>query len=554
MQRLLYTAFLLHAAGGARVVRRGLATQVSSGAAHPLARAEGVSLAWLNNITTDLWPHIRKAVRKMMKEEIVPNINKEIRAKATNRVLQYLMGQMELVAKNFDLGSQSPQLGPMKVYDLADQGMKIHLGLDFPSDAHIAFDYTHKGSSSVLVSAGIKKLHVSGEVIVQLAPLLDNKPVVGAARAYFRDPPTLDVDFTGVLDVLDMAKIKNLWQHLLRSVLSDLMVLPNVLGIVPVQSDEVVLARAMSAQPIGVLEVQALKAKDLNCNNFYGWESCDHFLEVELSGVTWASEVTQHRDSSPDWSQDSLVHNFLVYDREQRMQISVFDQDMVWDDTMGRVQLQVLEALGKHNKPMPLAGEGAKGTLTMGFRFLALSEPVLDLASCSGMVVVFIEVGKVAIPQGTFGSVNKVALRASLGDVVATTAEGTAWDGGLDAAEKVSDTLHDIINRMREKGVPDDQIKHYLSVDPNTASSALLVPQATGQHKVFDVHRTLNLVHGCDDAEIKLELLDQSKEVLVETRRRAFSGTTGPVQLVLDIPGSGVAVELAMHVRGLKEA
>jgi Ca2+-dependent lipid-binding protein len=212
-------------------------------------------LDWLNYIVKELWPFIDAAVEKLLGEEILPAVEKD------------LPGMFHpLKATSFNLGQKTPQLGPLVVYNTGnedDKGVEINLGVSICCETEIVLS---AGSFSV----GINALTVTGNICIVMRPLINKMPIVGGLQVYFLKPPKIDFDFAGVGNVVDFPILDTVIRNVINDTVMSLMVLPNLMYI-PLTPDPKVdldLTSLRSPMPKGMLCLTVRGCKNLHASDW----------------------------------------------------------------------------------------------------------------------------------------------------------------------------------------------------------------------------------------------------------------------------------------------
>ena len=96
-----------------------------------IAEASGEGLQWLNLFMKTLWPHVNKAVYKLLKDQIEPTLQKELPAPLNG-----------IKITSFSLGNDAPVLGPVHAYrkDKQDvKGFEIDIFMSWRPTVDISF-------------------------------------------------------------------------------------------------------------------------------------------------------------------------------------------------------------------------------------------------------------------------------------------------------------------------------------------------------------------------------------------------------------------------------
>jgi hypothetical protein len=293
-------------------------------------------LDWLNYIVKELWPFVEAAVEKMLREDILPEVEKDLPS-----VLR------PLEASDFNLGTKTPELGPLIVYntnDDEDKGVEINLGINTELETKIKLK---AGSFSV----GINALHVKGTVCVVMNPLIKKMPIVGGLQVYFINPPFIDFDFAGAGNVVDLPLINGSIRKVMNDIILQMMVLPNLMYI-PLTPDPKVdldLTAMNSPQPKGMLCLRVNGCKNLHASDWSitGKPNSDPYVVLTLADDKQETEVVK-KNVNPTWK--NAYFEFLVYNFHQQVRIEVFDHDMIQvgsPDLLAKMEVSVRDLI-KH--------------------------------------------------------------------------------------------------------------------------------------------------------------------------------------------------------------
>jgi len=342
------------------------------------------SLNWLNGILGGMWPHFNNAIVKMLRETVEPKIREAIVAKTGK------WGDAKFT--KLSLGDTPPKFEKVHVQKIMNPagtkqtGMRILLGVDLSLDqSAIALTVT---LGSIEVPVGVKKLSVRGDLAIRLEHMIDEFPVIGGIVIRFPNIPELDIGFEGAArsiigDDMGDGKIGKMIKSAIEDAIAGMLVLPNQMGI-PIAREARTLddgtkiagvdaAKLKVARPNGLLTLKVISASNLpDADDFPNlaekaenvreafkkwWNGkkeqkdnsadkqkenvSDPYVRVKLSNKVWES-TTKIDESAPTWNEDE---SFFVYASEQRIQISVWDEDCCQpqdmmeggDDVLGRV-------------------------------------------------------------------------------------------------------------------------------------------------------------------------------------------------------------------------
>uniref|UniRef100_A0A8V5GR14 Uncharacterized protein n=1 Tax=Melopsittacus undulatus TaxID=13146 RepID=A0A8V5GR14_MELUD len=175
-----------------------------------------------------------------------------------------------------------------------------------------------------------------GTLRIILEPLLGDVPIVGALSMFFIRRPTLDINWTGMTNLLDIPGLSSLSDAVLMDAIASFLVLPNRL-LVPLVPDLPEAAELRSPVPRGALRVQLRAARGLRSKDrFLGGlleSRSDPYAELRVGTQGVRSRVVRS-DLDPVWDE---LHEFVVHEVPgQELEVEIFDKDPDQDDFLGR--------------------------------------------------------------------------------------------------------------------------------------------------------------------------------------------------------------------------
>mmetsp|Transcript_83826 Transcript_83826/g.233843 ORF Transcript_83826/g.233843 Transcript_83826/m.233843 type:complete len:629 (-) Transcript_83826:81-1967(-) len=478
---------------------------------------EGESLKWLNVMFGTLWPKLNEAVRELAYKKLEPVMNECLPG--------CLEGRFRIV--RIELGGTAPKLGPIQVSE-TPQGLQCVIGIDFDSSVDIAV--------SLGVKIGIHSLKFSGDLVIEMGPLIGELPVVGGLKLYFLDPPATHYNFTGVARVAELPVIKHLLRSTVDRLIAAAMVMPNVFA-VPLILDKTSASKSTyGADPVGLLRVTALRAENLQGAdwNITRPSTSDPYLRLKFSDQEWRSSTVM-RTLDPVWT-DSDVFDMVVYDMKQSLSVEVYDQDwMSSDDYLGCIKpLMVSNALASSESRLPLfrkaiglrdglsLTEGPdQGALWMRFELLRLRSGMLSITG----YVLRAEFDELRVPST---SSSAVRMLVKIGDKVGHSQFKKTRKGILDAAvEAVDATLRDVVQRSGAAGLDVATIVTTTGLEASVVEELLRTGSSNksaevGGDRVVSLLNFNRAVH----VPISSVLVDSGKvELVAENRKKAVLGT-----------------------------
>lgn len=282
---------------------------------------------WLNKTVKQMWPYVCQFVEKLFKGTIEPAI-KEANAHLST-----------FSFTKIDLGDKPLRINGVKVYSENVDKRQIIMDLQISYVGNTEIDVDIK---RYYCRAGIKSIQLHGVLRVILEPLLGNMPLVGALSLFFLKKPLLDINWTGLTNILDIPGLNGFSDHMIQDVISTYMVLPNRITVPLI--GEVELAQLRFPMPKGVLRIHFLEAQNLEIKDTYLGGlikgKSDPYGMLLVSNQLFRSKTIKEC-LHPKWNE---VYEALVYEHSgQHLEIELFDEDPDKDDFLGSLMIDLSE-------------------------------------------------------------------------------------------------------------------------------------------------------------------------------------------------------------------
>ncbi|XP_034410900.1 extended synaptotagmin-2 isoform X2 [Cyclopterus lumpus] len=282
---------------------------------------------WLNKTVKQMWPFICQFVDKLFRETIEPAV------KGANPYLS------SFCFSKIDMGDKPLRVNGVKVYteNVDKRQIIMDLQISFVGNTEIDVDI-----KKYYCRAGIKSIQLHGTVRVVMEPLLGDMPLIGALSVFFLKKPLLDINWTGLTNMLDIPGINGLFDSIVQDIISSQMVLPNRITIPLVQESQ--LAQLRFPMPKGVLRIHFIEAQDLlGKDKFLGGlikGKSDPYGIIRIGTQNFQSKVI-HETVHPKWNE---VYEALIYNNTApNLEIELFDEDTDKDDFLGSLGIDVAE-------------------------------------------------------------------------------------------------------------------------------------------------------------------------------------------------------------------
>uniref|UniRef100_A0A8C9VEA0 Extended synaptotagmin 2 n=1 Tax=Scleropages formosus TaxID=113540 RepID=A0A8C9VEA0_SCLFO len=284
---------------------------------------------WLNKTVKQMWPYICQFVDKLFHETIEPAV------KGANPHLN-TFGFTKV-----DLGDKPLRINGVKVYNENVDKRQIIMDLEISFAGNTEIDVDIK---RYYCRAGIKSIQLQGVVRVIMEPLLGDVPLVGALSIFFLKKPFLDINWTGLTNMLDIPGLDSLCDGLIQDIIYSCLVLPNRITIPLVEQKD--LEQLRFPMPLGVLRIHFVEAQDLEGKDTYLGGlikgKSDPYGVIQVGNQLFQSK-TINDNLNPKWNE---VYEVLVYDcKGQQLDIELYDEDPDKDDFLGRSWFVLEEAV-----------------------------------------------------------------------------------------------------------------------------------------------------------------------------------------------------------------
>ncbi|NXF12328.1 ESYT1 protein, partial [Smithornis capensis] len=306
---------------------------------------------WFWQLLAQAWPFFGQYMEKLLVENVAPSI------RASNTHLQTFTFTKVDMGEKVGLGCpHSPHGPPPPALPLTTAptpqplrvlGVRAHpgthkkqilldLNISYVGDVQIDVEV-----KKFFCKAGVKGMQLHGMLRIILEPLLGDVPIVGALTMFFIRRPTLDINWTGMTNLLDIPGLSSMSDTMIMDTISSYLVLPNRL-LVPLVPDLHEAAQLRCPLPRGVVRVHLWGARDLRSKDrFMGGlvEGKSDPYAVLRVGTQVATSRVIDDNLNPTWDE---VYEFIVHEVPgQEVEVELFDKDPDQDDLLGRMMEEV---------------------------------------------------------------------------------------------------------------------------------------------------------------------------------------------------------------------
>ncbi|CAO2633873.1 Extended synaptotagmin-3 [Lemmus lemmus] len=274
---------------------------------------------WANKIITQIWPYLSMIMENKIREKLEPKIREKSVHLRTFTFTKLYFGQ------------KCPKVNGVKAHTDKCNRRKVTLDLQicYIGDCEISVELQK-------IRAGVNGIQLQGTLRIILEPLLEDKPFVGAMTIFFLQKPHLQINWTGLTNLLDMPGINDVSDSLLEDLIAAHLVLPNRVT-VPVKKG-LDITNLRFPLPCGVIRVHLLEAEKLaQKDNFLGLGGkSDPYAKVSI-GLQHCRSRTVYKNLNPTWNE---VFEFMVYEVPgQDLEVDLYDEDTDRDDFLGSLQI-----------------------------------------------------------------------------------------------------------------------------------------------------------------------------------------------------------------------
>ncbi|KAM9319372.1 extended synaptotagmin-1 [Gastrophryne carolinensis] len=281
---------------------------------------------WLNKLIAQMWPFIGQYLEKLLTDSIAPSI----RSCNTHLSTFYFT--------KINIGEKAPKVIGVKAHTEMDKKQIIlDLNISYVGDMEVDVEV-----KKYFCKAGVKGVQLHGMLRVILEPLIGDVPIIGAITLFFIRRPMLDLNWTGLTNLLDIPGLDVMSDTMLMDIISGHLVLPNRLAI-PLTQD-LHVAELRSPLPRGIVRIHLLEAKNLSPKDFQMGGllagKSDPYAILRVGTQVFTSR-TINENLNPVWNEmyEAFVHEVPG----QELEVELFDKDPDKDDFLGRMKLDLGE-------------------------------------------------------------------------------------------------------------------------------------------------------------------------------------------------------------------
>uniref|UniRef100_A0A671SQX5 Extended synaptotagmin-3-like n=1 Tax=Sinocyclocheilus anshuiensis TaxID=1608454 RepID=A0A671SQX5_9TELE len=278
--------------------------------------------AWINKILQQAWPFFGMYMEKLLIENIQPSVRSSSPHLKTFTFTKVHMGQ------------KAPTITGVRVYTHELETREVILDLNITYEADVDIDADVKPA----IKVGVKGLQLQGMLRVILEPLIGQAPLVGGVTMFFIRRPALQVNWTGMTNLLDGPGLSHLSESAIVDIIASLMVLPNRMCFPLI--DQVKVDQMKFPLPRGVVRVHVLEARDLVAKDTYMMGlvkgKSDPYTVLRVGNKQFKTKTIKET-LNPRWNE---VYEFVIHEAPgQELEVKLYDEDTDADDFLGRFSL-----------------------------------------------------------------------------------------------------------------------------------------------------------------------------------------------------------------------
>ncbi|XP_072118211.1 extended synaptotagmin-3-like isoform X2 [Mobula birostris] len=283
---------------------------------------------WLNKILKQAWPYFGMYLERTFRDIIEPLVC------GSNVCLK------TFAFTKLNFGEQSPKISGVKVYteQVDRRQVIIDLQISYVGDCEINVEVKK------VCKAGLKGIQLHGTLRVILEPLSSQMPLVGAVTLFFLRRPVLEINWTGLTNLLDIPGLNELSDTKILDTIASHLVLPNRYTCPLI--DQVSVSQLRFPLPHGVVRIYLNKAANLIRKDTYLMGmvpgKSDPYAVIRIGTQTFRSKTVKG-NLNPEWYEiyEAVVHEAFGQDLE----LELFDEDPDKDDFLGSLVIDLSEVM-----------------------------------------------------------------------------------------------------------------------------------------------------------------------------------------------------------------
>ncbi len=312
------------------------------------------SSEFLNDMCAVMWPYIGRATGAMVRDLIEPMF------------ADMLPGMLKKTRfLSIDLGDVPMQFDRIDVMNRSADSVRLHIDTLWDGRVNIQL------KSPMVGRYGVSRIGLRGRVSMLMKPLVSVLPVVSAMQIGYINPPSIEMDFSGMANIADNSLLRGRVMDVFNEVFASLFVLPNRMLVPLLPGNDFFSTYEL---PIGVLKLTLLQGQGFKTNGGLFRDVPDMYVKMVVGGEKVQKSKVVKNSKTPEWGE---TFDFIYSDAEQLVRFSAYDEDLDKDDFMGAASVRAYELLqegaGGIEVRLRDKGKELKSSLTVKSEVMRLS-------------------------------------------------------------------------------------------------------------------------------------------------------------------------------------
>lgn len=270
---------------------------------------------WLNQTIETLWPYVKVAVARSVKEALTPALE----------AIKPKLLMTELGFRGLDLGTAAPIINGIKSQKNLEEQVVIDIDLLFATqNTDIVFSFGNPGSSMSL-TVELSDFLLRGTLRVVMKPLFPRWPTFGAISVSFTEKPTVDFHLKTLhVNWMGLPALSSIFHNAIRSAIESHVVWPNKILIPMVQDLSKLEMESLGGnKPLGMVVVKNLRLSGVSPSNPMSRWTGMHSFQVQLSvGDENVTTETIQGQTAHDFG-DQAYHLLVLDPKTQDLNLSL---------------------------------------------------------------------------------------------------------------------------------------------------------------------------------------------------------------------------------------
>ncbi|TMW62641.1 hypothetical protein Poli38472_005259 [Pythium oligandrum] len=211
---------------------------------------------WLNNTIETLWPYVKVAVARSVKDALRPALE-SLKAKLL---------MTELGFRGLDLGTAAPVINGVKSQKNLEEQVVIDVDLlNATQNSDVVLTFGNPGSR-IHMNVEISDFLLRGTLRIVMKPLFPRWPTFGAISISFTEKPTINFHLkTMHVNLMELPALSSAFHNAIRSAVDNACVWPNKI-VLPLVEDlsKLEIEALANNRPLGMLVIRNLRLNGLN--------------------------------------------------------------------------------------------------------------------------------------------------------------------------------------------------------------------------------------------------------------------------------------------------